>query len=271
IPIGKRWSLGVGYETSRVDEKEVMNAVTRDAATFRYNFLEPETVRLFGKVEYREDKDIEADTKTEHVYLENSLNYRMWEDLDLILKGALGYAKTKPEGVDQFDFKQASLGFAYRPKQDDRMNLLGKVTHTEDLPLENRSDFLERSQQKKDVFSLDSVFDFTETIQLVGKIAYRSMSEKTGNRAWVDSETWLWVNGLNIKFFEKWRLGGEYRILDNTTFDDRKTGFLIQLGRVLSDSMILTAGYNFTSFDDNLCNRDEYDLTGFFIRIEGRY
>jgi len=35
--------------------------------------------------------------------------------------------------------------------------------------------------------------------------------------------------------------------------------------------MSLTLGYNFTDFDDDLNNRDEYDRSGGFVRLEGRY
>ena len=91
-----------------------------------------------------------------------------------------------------------------------------------------------------------------------------------GERDWVNSDTWLWIQGLNFKLNEKWTWGGEYRVLRNETFEDDKTGVLFQISRNLSDTIDLTTGYNFTDYDDDLTNRDEYDRTGFFIRMNGR-
>jgi hypothetical protein len=183
----------------------------------------------------------------------------------------LGYAEDKSNDEDKFNFRQASAGFAWRPVDFDRINILGRYTYTFDLPLEYRISFVELTEQIKHVTSFDAIFDLTEKFQLAEKIAYRKMSERVGNRGFVDSDTWLWINGINFRFYEKWLLGLEYRILDNTTFKDRTSGYLVQIKRSMNDWIDMTLGFNFTGFDDDLSNRDEYDRSGFFIRLEGRY
>jgi hypothetical protein len=271
IPLNRNWSLGLSYEISKVDQSRAENAIQREVGTLRYNFLEPDTAKFFGKVEWREDENLASGITTKHIYIEDDLTLQVTEDLSWMARGALGYAEQENSSRDVFDFKQAGTGLAWRPKNNDWMNFLTRYTYTQDLPLERSNLFLEDDEEKKNVFSLDSIFDLSEMLQLVEKVAYRNMESRVGNRGWQESETYLWINGIRVKFFEKWGLGMEYRILANTTFDDKKSGYLVQCSYDFNDIVALTVGYNFTAFDDNLSNRDEYDRAGGFIRLNGKY
>ncbi|OVE71013.1 hypothetical protein BVX93_02385 [bacterium B13(2017)] len=271
IPISNKWSVGIGFETSEIDEIEAPNAISRDVATLRYNFLEPGFIKFFGKIEWREDTENILESKTELFYIEDELSLMIFDGLTFRLKGAYGFAEEDENDEDTYKFKQMSAGFAFRPKKSDWLNILGRHTYTYDLPLDNRFDFIENSLQRKRVTAIDSIIDLTKYFQLVEKIAYREMEEKVGQREWVDSDTYLWINGINIKFLGKWTIGVEYRILNNKSFEDKKSGYLFQIKRAMTDWMDITLGYNFTKFDDNLTNRDEYDRSGGFLRLEGRY
>ncbi len=271
IPLSPKWSLGAGYETSDIDEEETANAFFRKVGSFRYNYLDPQVFKLFGKMEWREDTDKSGNEKINHAYIEDEATWYLFEGLSLRAKGALGYAEADETDEDYFNYKQILAGFAWRPWNSDRVNLLGKFIHIFDQPLESSCEFFETSTQKKDVTALDAIIDITDWLQCVEKVAYRQMDEKVGERDWTSSDTWLWINGLNVIFLEKWSVGAEYRILENRTYEDCKSGYLFQVGRIMNDCINMIVGYNFTSFDDDLSNRDEYDREGWFIRLEGRY
>lgn len=271
IPLTRNWSLGLSYEISHVDQNKTQGAIQREVSTVRYNFIEPDEAKFFGKFEWREDENVDSGITIKHIYLEDDLTMQVTEDLSWMARGALGYAKEENSSRDAFDFKQAGTGLGLRPKNNDWLNLLARYTYTQDLPLERLNLFLEDGEEKKHVSSLDSIFDLNETLQLVEKVAYRNMQSQVGNRGWQESDTYLWIHGIHLKFLEKCGVGIEYRILENTTFKDKKSGYLAQLSYDLNDMVQITVGYNFTSFDDNLSNRDEYDRSGGFIRLNGKY
>lgn len=66
-------------------------------------------------------------------------------------------------------------------------------------------------------------------------------------------------------------LGVEYRCMDNRDSEDNKTGWLVELDKELFKYAMLGVGYNFTKYDDDLSNDDDYDAKGWFVRILGKY
>jgi hypothetical protein len=261
----------VSYEENTVDKAHYPESISRQASSFRYSFIDPEVLKLSGKAEWREDKNSSNGQTIRHLYFEDRAHYRMTEDLSLIFKGGLGYATNLSSDADYFDFTELSTGFAYRPIDFSRLNTLGRYTFIHEMPLATKTDFIELMDAYRHVLSFEGGYDLTASVQMTGKVAYRKMREKVGARDWQDSDTWLFLTGFLYEFTKEWFLTTEYRILRNETSDDQKQGVLCDVRRRISDLVFISAGYNFTDFDDDLTNSDSYDCHGFFVRIVGRY
>ncbi len=47
-------------------------------------------------------------------------------------------------------------------------------------------------------------------------------------------------------------------------------GALVSFNKYVSDNFKIGVGYNFSRFDDNLTNDDDYDAQGLFINLIGK-
>ena len=271
VKINDLWGIGFSYEQNTVETNRYPESISREAASFRYSFIDPEVLNLSGRVEWREDENSSTDVTIRHLYFEDKLFYRFKDSLSFIFKGGIGYATNLQTDAKYFDFTELSTGFAFRPVDYDRLNLLGKYTFINDLPLATKNSFIETMKSRKHVFAFEGTYDLMPRIQLSGKLAYRMMSEKVGARGWQDSDTYLFLTGFLYEIIENWAVFSQYRILRNKTFDDQKQGFLCDVRRKIKDTFFVCIGYNFTKFDDDLTNSDEYDNHGFYLRIVGTY
>lgn len=97
------------------------------------------------------------------------------------------------------------------------------------------------------------------------------MSEAVGPRDWVDSDTYLYLGRVNFHITRKWDIAAEYRTLANKQIEDNKSGWLLEVDRDITDYIRFGVGYNFTDYDDDLRNDDNWDANGWFVRVSGKY
>ena len=159
---------------------------------------------------------------------------------------------------------------AYRPVEFDRLNLLAKYSYLTDLPADVQTDFIEKTDSRQHVVGVEGVFDICKYLQVVGKFAYRNNNEKVGSRDWTKSNKMLYIGRMNFHVTNKWDIAGEYRYLTCPHADDHKSGWLLEVDRELTKYMRAGIGYNFTDFNDDITS-DDYDASGFFARITGKY
>jgi hypothetical protein len=50
-----------------------------------------------------------------------------------------------------------------------------------------------------------------------------------------------------------------------------KKGWLFEIDREIVKFVRLGVGYNFTDYNDDLSQPDNYDASGWFIRVNGKY
>jgi len=181
---------------------------------------------------------------------------------------------------DQADFLNADyvegvLGAAYRPVENDRFNGLVKYTYFEDLaPAQQISSGgqVELPRQRSQIFSIDTAYDLTKKLTIGGKYGYRegevALSRLDDN--FVSSDAQLGVIRLDYHVIKKWDLIGEARWLSTSLADDDRFGALVGVYRHVGENAKIGAGYNFSSFSDDLTNF-ENDNDGFFINLIGKF
>jgi hypothetical protein len=196
----------------------------------------------------------------------------MTEDISLIGRGNWSVTNNRIFHYDEAQFHEMGTGIAYRPVNFDRLNLLAKYSYiTNELP-DNQSDFALPQQDIRNIYAIEGAFDICKYLQLVGKFAMRDMSEKVYPRTdWTDSQTYLYIGRVNFHITQKWDIAAEYRDLANRQIEDSKAGWLLEVDRDLGDYIQMGVGYNFTDYDDDLSNSDNYDAGGWFVRVNGKY
>jgi hypothetical protein len=88
------------------------------------------------------------------------------------------------------------------------------------------------------------------------------------NPEFFDSRAHLYIARVDWRFIHQWDALVEARMLDLPDAQDSRSGALVAIYRHFNENVKLGAGYNFTTFSDDLTDLD-YDNQGYFINVVG--
>ncbi len=235
-----------------------------------YSPFEQVKARVSG--EYRRDQD---SPELWQVVTRNSVEYKFSQDLSFLSYLNLGITNGKSSLVDNSelstDFMEWNTGFAYRPVNYDRLNLLTRYTRIINSDSLQFSGAELRSESNAHVIQLDVSYDINRYLELVEKIGFkRSVEALLSDDVGVNSM--LWATRLNFHVTRKWDIATEYRILfQKDTTDNQKHGALFEVDRELYEYVRVGAGYDFANFTDDLRKSNNYSSHGPFVRMTGKF
>ncbi len=219
-----------------------------------------------SKLEYRRDKSDTTDT--DQWVMTNHLDYR--QSPSLRWQARLNTSSTSDRlADDDARFTEAGVGFAYRPVNNDRFNLLGRLTYLHDLPPLSQAD---TSDTRSSIYSVEGMYELGKRWSIGGKLAHRDGRVRLQRNGgdWVSNDAAL--SAFRVRY--KAPLGadviGSYHWLKSDASDTLLQGALLALGYNVSTHLQFSVGYNFTGFDDNLAT-DDYDVRGWFLNLVGKY
>ena len=286
--LGEAWNVGydLRLERRRLDTATAQQDMavqapnslfpnnTGNTVSAALNFSDNKKLKAGTRIEVRRDSDT---TKLWQIVTRNYLEYKYTESLSFLTK--LDYGKTMlstPED-NPADFMDFSTGFAYRPLDNDKLNILGRYTFERNLsndlqfatPLFNGV----QTNDQAHIFSIDIAYDLFKYVGFVQKLAYkRDISETADAGAPLITQYTLFVERFNFHVTRKWDLGLEYRGLwqfgDNT---ELRQGALAEIDREFYEYVRLGAGYNFTDFSDDLRTTNNFNSHGPFVRLTGKF
>ena len=167
-------------------------------------------------------------------------------------------------------FKEASLGFAIRPVDHDRWNVLFKLSSLDSdatpAQIDPRYD-----DSTADLISTDWSVQLHQRIEWVGKQAFKRKLTQLDGLSAIETNTSLSIQRLNFDMPRNFSLGAEYRRLDQKEAKDVRTGWLGELMWNAFEHMGVGVGYNFTDFSSDLRFDSNYSEYGWFLRIQGKY
>jgi hypothetical protein len=180
---------------------------------------------------------------------------------------------------DQADFLngryiEASLGYAYRPVGNDRLNVLARYTFLDDLPGSdqvNADGSSNGAKQRSHIFSVDAIYEVDESWEVGGKLAYRigETAPRTSD-AFTSNDAGLAALRATYAIEQRWEVSGETRMLVLPDQDSSDFGTLLTVYRSFGDNAKVGLGYNFGSFSDDL--RDvTLDDEGLFLNLQAKF
>ncbi|MBU2954814.1 OmpA family protein [Marinobacter sp. F3R08] len=267
------WSYGLNTEFGTINS-ELGDELRRRALGGKIGYS-GEEVLYAGALEYREDK---TDAETRDVWLmRNNFSYRINPEWRFISKLDLSIGNSTLGDFFDGNFVEGSVGYAYRPVFNDRLNLLTKYTYLSDLaPSEQLSSSTGSTidySQRSHVFAIDGIYDLTERWSVGGRYAYR-LSELRMSRddsaEWFDSRGQLAALRLDWHVTRKWDLMTEIRRRDEYAADDTRTGALVGVYHHFGNHLKAGLGYNFSDFSDDLTDMS-FRTQGWFINAVGKY
>ena len=168
------------------------------------------------------------------------------------------------------DFEEASLGFAIRPIDHDRWNVLFKVTRLDSEATPGQLD-TRYDTSTADLISADWSLQLTRNIEWVGKQAFKRKLTELDPTFDFETNTSLSIQRLNFRIPLDLSLGVEYRMLRQKEASDDRAGFLGELMWNGFEYVGIGVGYNFTEFSSDLRFDSDYSEYGWFLRLQGTY
>ncbi|MDD5422262.1 MAG: hypothetical protein PHT32_02410 [Candidatus Omnitrophica bacterium] len=268
------------------EDYNLMGSIPQDAFSFNGSYIAPDKFKLVTKEEYRRDQD-----KTWQILTDNTGEVKVFGDVYLFgeCEYSIAYTEGANDSCSKIDKKQ--VGLAYRPVAFDWFNgLIKYIRYIDERPDSVTSadgGFL-TMQSTSDTFAAEAALDLPWNFQLVQKLAYKYEKTLSYDPLGIvetpdDLTAKLWITRLNYHLTKKWDAAFEYRVLQEkgpslgATTQHREDGFLVEANYLIAKGIAVGAGYNFTSFADNLDMKlsDIADKNqgagGFFVRLQGRY
>ncbi len=270
-----RLNLGATADFGVLKDPDTMARIDRQAVgvSIGYGF---DQLKFASAVEYRVD-DVEQpesqDYKRTIWLLKNSLKYQVSADWRLIAKYNFSVSENTLGDYYDGDYTEASLGYAYRPVQNDRLNALIKYTYFSNRPVTDQnstttgSDIIQRSH----IAALDVMYDLTARWTVGGKYAYRhgQVAQDREDPEFFDSRAHLYVLRADWHVIHLWDLLLEGRLLDLPDAQDARAGALVGVYRHVGQHLKVGIGYNFSDFSDDLTQLD-YQHQGVFVNLIGK-
>ena len=268
------WSLSGGFEAGEIYDS-VSGDFDRVAVSGSASYRD-EGKSGSLRLEARFEDGIGAGVRDRNTYLLTSqLGLMHDDDWRFLAKIDALISESDQTAVLDGDYIEASIGWAYRPVESDRLNALFKYTYLHDLPGAqqlNVKDQLLGPVQRSHVLSADFIYDLTEKLSVGGKYGFR-IGEVSADRTtdnFVSSSAHLAIARLDYHVVHNWDILGEIRALWLTELEQVNYGLLVGVYRHIGENLKLGVGYNFGQFSDDLTDLT-YDDEGVFVNVIGKF
>lgn len=251
---------------------ETNGNIDRRALSFGLHY-EHNKLRAAGRVELRRDHyEDPAKNDTQAIFLVADADYRISDDSRLVFSADL--AKTEANGASfkQGSLVDASIGYAYRPIENERLNMLASYRYyLDDIGQEVNGISDTSPVQESHVVSIEGNYDLNEYWTLGGKLGGRwteSAANAGGER--VSNDAWLAAINLRYHLVQNWDVLLEGRHLALVDAGSTQTSLLGAAYRHMGNNAKIGIGYNFGSFSSDLTDLT-HDDKGLFLNLIAKF
>ncbi|MEJ8563016.1 hypothetical protein QTO30_18560 [Yoonia sp. GPGPB17] len=245
----------------------------RIAVSFGLRY-EDRSLTARGRVEYRVETADEAASRpdADTVLLSADARYLISDEQRLLFSLDAADTETNEDSLLNGSLVDVSLGYAYRPILNERLNLLTRYRYLYDMYGQDIDGTVETGPvQESHVFSVEGSYDLTRNWTLGAKIGGRySDSAEDGTMDLESNDAILGVLNVRYDVTQNWDILAEMRRFEAIDAGLSETGFLGVISRDLGKHFKVGVGYNFGSFSDDLTDLT-FDDKGAFLNITATY
>jgi hypothetical protein len=260
-------SVTASLEQGRIDDAQA-GLMRRTAASMGIGFS-GQDYRVTSAVEMRQETGERGEQEV--WLLRNSASFSLGQDWRYLSDLNIAWADADGQSIRAAEFTEASIGAAYRPAEQQRLNGLARLHYFEDMgPLGQLtgSGRTESPKQVSMILSADGNYSLTQRLTLGAKYGYRQgkVSLARSSADFVSSEAHLGVIRADYNAIGAWDILAEARSLSVSGAHERKLGALLAVYRHLGENVKLGAGYSWSDFSDNLTDQT-YTSRGTFLNL----
>ena len=272
LGLQKQWDVTEGFKLTLSGEAGHVASLTaggnRYAIAAGVSYAPSTALTLVSRNEFRVEHGAKNLTQ---LFTSTQLDYKL--NRDFTLQGKYRYSRTEDRDASALEarFEEGSIGLAFRPVANDRLNGLARLTHLVD----RRPRGLDGSggdETTMDVVSVEGLYAIHPRIEVFAKLAGRRQEQTFSFlETPATTNTWLIIDRFNFNVWKPIDLGIEWRMLAQKESSGRRRGFLAELMWKIQKNIRAGAGYNFTDFSDDEFAANGYRSQGWFVRVQGRY
>ncbi|WP_172982587.1 hypothetical protein [Phyllobacterium sp. SYP-B3895] len=284
-----KWTVDGGLEIGTVEDDTIDPSTNlersdfdRKAISLSVGYKDEDRIaaRIRGETRFEDSDD---DTRDLNTYLfatgfswKTNDNWRLLANIDSVLSDSNGDGSFR-DG----DYVEASLGYAYRPVTNDRLNALFKYTWLYDLPGEDQVSAVTGDEygpaQRSNILSADFTYDLVPWLSVGAKYGFRygEVRERLQDDLdefsdWQTSSAHLGIVRTDFHIVKKWDALLEGRVMYMAEADTTDLGVLTAVYRHVGENFKVGVGYNFGNFSDDLRDLTLNDR-GVFFNVVGKY
>ena len=268
------WTVDGSIEYGDVSDP-VAGSLERIAVSAGVSYNEKDVITwdLKGEARFEESNTPGLDRNT---YLfSGGMIYKQDEDWRLLLSVDAAISDSDQASFLDGDYVEASIGYAYRPVDNDKFNALFKYNYLYDLPGPDQVTIQGNTlgpAQRSHILSADFIYDLNEEWTIGAKYGFR-FGEVSATRAATDfteSSAHLGVVRFDWHVVKNWDFVVEGRVLHTPEIDTTDYGALAAVYRHVGDNLKVGVGYNFGKFSDNVADLTQDD-EGIFLNVVGKF
>ena len=267
------WTVSSGAEAGRVRD-DINGDFDRFALSLGAAYTNADLNSGRVRLEYRTEDGDGVPQDRETWALLAGYEHRTNDDWRFLASVDALYSTSDEDAFRDGEYLEASVGYAYRPVDNERLNLLMKYTYLHDLPGEDQVNAAgddEGASQRSSVFSIDGTYDINTAFTLGAKYGYR-MSEVAarGTDDFTANTASLAIARLDWHVVHEWDVFAELRGSLTHEIDVTETGALLGAYRHIGNNAKIGVGYEWGRVSDDMTDLD-YDGQGVFVNLVAKF
>lgn len=225
-----------------------------------------------ARIEYRTEDGLNAgtDVTADTLLVKTNAAYKLDDVQRLVFSADIARSETAQSNLVDGNYADIVLGYAYRPIEDDKLNILARYRFLSDTAgLRDAEE--DGPRQRSQVLSVDASYDLNRHWTVGGKLGYRSAETAADSTAdFAQNDAWLAVANARYHLVYDWDALLEVRQLNLVQAETSETSVLGAVYKHLNPNVKVGIGYNFGSFSDDLTDLQQDDQ-GAFINVIAKF
>lgn len=274
-----RWTFDGGFQIGDVTDTNTdpetgleQSDFERRALSFGVGYSNDATgVRGNLRAEFISDRSEDRSRDGDSYFLNARFGFAASEDWRVLLGTQAVVSEAFGDSFESGEFLDSSIGFAYRPVENDRLNALFRYRYVYDDHQADQIDAEDLLQQESHILSVDANYSVNPRLTVGAKYGFRfGEASFEGDGILQDTEAHLGILRADYHITDNWDVLMEGRVLNNISAETTDYGVLASVHRHVGENVKIGVGHNFGSFSDDLADQT-LDDRGFFINLVAKF